>query len=93
MAHGPHSVPLRIGPQGRVVIPAELRRELELQPGDTLMAHVESRRLVLERRGEILDRLRSELRDAAPPGTSMVDELLAERRREARREAAEHGRA
>jgi len=72
-----------------VVIPAHLRRELGLEPGETLMAHVESGRLVLERRGEILSRLRSELREATPPGTSMVDELLAERRREARREAAE----
>jgi AbrB family looped-hinge helix DNA binding protein len=90
MARGSRSVPLRIGPQGRVVIPAELRRELGLEPGDTLMARVESRRLVLERRGEILDRLRSELREAAPPETSMVDELIAERRREARREAAEY---
>jgi AbrB family looped-hinge helix DNA binding protein len=82
-------VPLRIGPQGRVVIPAELRRELGIEPGETLMAHVEPGRLVLERRGEILSRLRSELRAATQPGTSMVDELLAERRREARREAAE----
>lgn len=71
------------------MIPAELRRELGIEPGETLMAHVESGRLVLERRGEILNRLRSELRAATPPETSMVDELLAERRREARREAAE----
>jgi AbrB family looped-hinge helix DNA binding protein len=74
-----------------VVIPAEIRRELELEPGDTLMARVESGRLVLERRGEILARLRSELREATQAGTSMVDELLAERRREAQREAAELG--
>jgi len=75
-----------------VVIPVELRRELGIEPGETLMAHVESGRLVLERRGEILNRLRSELRAATQPGTSMVDELLAERRREARREAAEYER-
>lgn len=75
------------------MIPAELRRELELEPGETLVAHVESRRLVLERGGEILARLRSELREATRPGTNMVDELLAERRREARREAAEFERA
>jgi AbrB family looped-hinge helix DNA binding protein len=76
-----------------VVIPAELRRELGIEPGETLIARVESGRLVLERRGEILDRLRSELREATEPGTSMVEELLAERRREARREAAESERA
>jgi len=93
MAQHARAVPLRIGPQGRIVIPVELRRELGLEPGETLIARVEDRRLVLERGGEILARLRSELRDAKRPGTSAVDELLAERRREARREAAELQRA
>lgn len=74
-----------------MVIPAEMRRTLEIQPGETLMAHVEDDRLVLERREQILERLRGELRGTTPAGTSMVDELIAERRAEARREAAEHG--
>jgi hypothetical protein len=56
------------------------------------MAHVEGERLVLERREQILERLRRELRGATPEGGSMVDELIAERRAEARREAGEHGR-
>jgi AbrB family looped-hinge helix DNA binding protein len=92
MAQKSRAVPLRIGPQGRVVIPAEMRRELEIQPGETLLAHVEARRLVLERREEILERLRSEVRGTRPKGASAVDELIAERRAEARREAVEHGR-
>lgn len=74
-----------------MVIPVEMRRTLEIQPGETLMAHVEDDRLVLERREQILERLRGELRGTAPAKTSMVDELIAERRAEARREAAEHG--
>jgi bifunctional DNA-binding transcriptional regulator/antitoxin component of YhaV-PrlF toxin-antitoxin module len=69
-----------------------MRRTLEIQPGETLMAHVEEDRLVLERREQILERLRGELRGTAPEGASMVDELIAERRAEARREVAEHGR-
>lgn len=92
MARSSRAVPLRIGPQGRVVIPADMRRELEIEPGETLMAHVESRRLVLERRSEILERLRDEVRGAGAPAGSVVDELIAERRAEARREAAEHER-
>lgn len=71
-----------------MVIPAELRRELGLEPGETLMAHVESRRIVIERRDEILERLRAEVRGTRRD-TSAVDELIAERRAEARREAAE----
>lgn len=74
------------------MIPADLRRELEIEPGETLMAHVESRRLVLERRTEILERLRGEVRAIVPSGGSVVDELIADRRAEARREAAEHER-
>jgi AbrB family looped-hinge helix DNA binding protein len=66
MAHTSRAVSLRIGPQGRVVIPAEMRRELGIEPGETLMARVESHRLVLERRGEILERLRSEVRGTRP---------------------------
>ena len=69
-----------------------MRRELEIEPGETLMAHVESHRLVLERREQILERLRGELRGTVPEGVSAVDELIAERRVEARREAAEHER-
>lgn len=82
-------IPLRVGAQGRLVIPAELRRELGLEPGGTLMAHVEADRLVLERPQRILERLRAELQEAAPAGVSVVDELIAERREEARREAVE----
>lgn len=63
-----------------------MRRELEIEPGETLMAHVESHRLVLERREQILERLRSEVRGTVSPGSSVVDELIAERRAEARRE-------
>lgn len=92
MARSSRAVPLRIGPQGRVVIPAAMRRELEIEPGETLMVHVESRRLVLERRTEILERLRDEVRGVVPAGTSVVDELIAERRAEARREHADHER-
>jgi hypothetical protein len=69
-----------------------MRRELEIEPGETLMAHVESHRLIFERREQILARLRDELRGTPDPGARAVGELIAERRAEARREAAEHER-
>jgi bifunctional DNA-binding transcriptional regulator/antitoxin component of YhaV-PrlF toxin-antitoxin module len=52
-----------------------MRRELEIEPGETLIAHVESHRLVLERREQILERLRGEVRRTAPAGASVVDEF------------------
>ncbi len=77
-----------VGPQGRLVIPADLRRELGIAPGDVLLALVEDQRLVLEKREAVLQRLRRRFAHI-PPGVSLVDELIAERRAESRREKGE----
>lgn len=74
-----------VGPQGRLVIPASLRRRLSIEPGEVLIARAEEDRLVLERRKAILARLRERLR-VVPADVSLVDELIAERRKEAERE-------
>jgi AbrB family looped-hinge helix DNA binding protein len=79
---------VRIGKQGRVVIPASLREEMGLQPGDKLSAQVEEGRLVLEHRADALSRLQRRFRHVAGD-RSLVDELIAERRAAAAREARE----
>lgn len=56
-----------------------------MREGDELVAHAEGERLILERRETLLEDLRQELRDATGD-RSLVDELIAERRREAERE-------
>jgi AbrB family looped-hinge helix DNA binding protein len=76
-----------IGPQGRLVVPASLRRQLGLEPGDRLIARVEDGRLVLEPRSAVLARVR-QMFAHVPPEVSLVDELIAERRAEAAREDA-----
>lgn len=68
------------------MIPAELRRELGIVPGEAVVATVEDDRLVIERRAQILRRLRDELKRSVPEGTGAVDALIAERREEAHRE-------
>ncbi|HEX6511198.1 MAG TPA: AbrB/MazE/SpoVT family DNA-binding domain-containing protein [Chloroflexota bacterium] len=78
---------VRVGPQGRLVIPATLRKELGLEPGERLVARLDEGRLVLERRQVILERLQRRFTHI-PPEVSLVDELIAERRAEARRESA-----
>lgn len=88
MAIMKHHATVRVGEQGRLVIPVELRRSLGIKPGETLVARVEDGRLVLERREVILDRVRSWFA-GIPSDVSLVDELIAERREEARREEAE----
>ncbi len=67
------------------MVPAELRRELGFAPGDTLIATVEDGRLVLQKRETVLRRLRQRFAHI-PPGVSLADELIAERRAESRRE-------
>jgi AbrB family looped-hinge helix DNA binding protein len=82
---GSQSLKVVVGPKGRVVVPSSLRRRLGIEPGEVLLARAEGDRLVLERRGAVLARLRS--RYAVVPGdVSFVDDLLAERRKEAQRE-------
>lgn len=71
-----------LGKQGRVVIPADVRKALRLAPGDELHLHVTGRRLVLERQQDAVAELR-ELGSKVPKSRSLVEELLAERRLEA----------
>jgi len=76
---------LRLGRQGRLVIPADLRRKLGLNDGDELVARDEDGRLVIEPRSAVLTRIRRRLQ-ALPSEVSLVEDLLAERRRESQRE-------
>ena len=80
-----NQIEVRIGPQGRIVIPAALRKALSLRPGDTFIARTEDGRLVLEKREHILARLKARFA-GVPQGVSLVQELIAERRAEAHRE-------
>ncbi len=73
-----------VGPKGRVVIPAGIRRRLRIDEGSELVALVEGEAVVLVPRSAIKSRLRSMFADVP---VSMADELIAERRAEARRES------
>lgn len=82
------SVEVHLGRQGRLVIPAALRRLLGFEEGDTLVAREEAGRLVLEKPEMIKQRLKARFA-RVPSDRSLVDELIAERREEAKKEAAE----
>ncbi|MEH2358570.1 AbrB/MazE/SpoVT family DNA-binding domain-containing protein [Nostoc sp.] len=82
------SVEVHLGRQGRLVIPAALRRSLGFEAGDALIARQEEGRLVLEKAETIKLRLKARF-SQVPKDRSLVDELIAERREEAKREDAE----
>jgi bifunctional DNA-binding transcriptional regulator/antitoxin component of YhaV-PrlF toxin-antitoxin module len=78
---------LRIGAQGRVVLPAELRAVLGFVEGSAVVAHIEGEgRLVIESPEAIQRALLQEWSEVAGE-VSLVDELRAERRAAAAREA------
>ena len=79
------SVEVSLGRQGRLVIPAPLRRSLGLEDGDRLVARQEADRLVLEKPEQIKQRLKARFAQV-PVERRLVNELIAERREESRRE-------
>lgn len=85
MAHRMEQSKVRVGQQGRVVIPAPLRRAAGIRSGDTLVARLEGGRLILEKRETVLARVRERFR-RVPREVSLAEELIRERREEARRE-------
>lgn len=79
---------LKLGQNGRMIIPAELRHNLELKEGDELLVTVEGKRLVLETEAALLERLYATVGEP-PEGEQVSDELIRERREEAQREEAD----
>ena len=82
----------KLGPDGRIVIPARLRKALGLKPGDELLIRLEDGELVVYTRAQAILRAQERVRQYVPEAVRLVNELLAERRREVEeeeREAAE----
>ncbi len=82
----PEQYTIHLGARGRLVIPASLRERLGLREGDRLVLTLEadgSLRLVSLR--EQVRKLQGIFKDIAP-GVSLAEELIQERREEARRE-------
>ena len=76
----------RVNENGRVVIPASFRKALGINIGDEVVLRMEDDELritTLKRRVERAQRL---VRKHVKRGTSLVDELIAERREAARSE-------
>ena len=85
----PNYVKSKLNDNGRIVIPSEIRRKMGLRPGDTLLLRVEGNLLVAEPQQARVRRVQESLSKLIPANRVLSDELIAERREEARREMEE----
>ncbi len=71
---------------GRLQLPAELRRELSLADGDTVLMEVVDGELHIRPLRDAVARVQARLRQFVPADLSLSEELIADRRAAADRE-------
>lgn len=76
----------RVNQNGRIVIPAAMREALGIAAGDELILQLQDDELRITTMKRRIERARKLVRRHVKPGTPLVDELIAERRRAARHE-------
>ncbi len=77
---------MRINENGRVVIPASFRKRLGIRVGDEVVLQIQDDELRITTLKRSIERAQRLVRKHVKPGTSLVDELIAERREAARNE-------
>jgi len=82
----PEELRTRVNENGRVVIPSVFRKALGIEIGDEVVLRVEDDELRITTQQRRIQRAQQRARQYVKPGTSLVDELLAERRKAGRRE-------
>lgn len=78
----------KVDSAGRVLIPAELREKMDVRPGSVVTITAGNGKIMLEARSAAVRAAQKYFRSLAPESETWSDELIAERRREARRELA-----
>lgn len=79
----------KVDSAGRVLIPAELREKMNVKPGTMVTITGGRGRIVVEARSAAVRAAQKYFRALAPESEVWSEELIAERRREARRELAD----
>ena len=81
---------VRLNENGRIVIPAEMRQKLGIGAGDSVFLTAEGESIKIESHRARVRRVQEEFKKFAPKdGTLVSDQLIADRREEARREMEE----
>lgn len=86
----PSQVALSVGEDGRIVIPLSYREMLGIKDGGTVVLHLENDVLRLTSKAADIRRAQEIVARYVPEDVKLVEELIAERRREARDETR-HG--
>lgn len=73
---------VRVGANGQMEVPVQIRDQIGLRPGDRLVVWVEQERLIFEKADTAIVRLQQ--RFAHLRGQGVIEELLAERHAEAK---------
>ena len=81
-----HETRLRVNENGRIVIPASFRKALGIEIGDEIVVRLHNGELSITTQQQRIRQAQQRARKYLKQGTSLVDELLAERREAARRE-------
>ena len=79
-------VTTKIAAGGRIVPPADFRRELGVDVGDEVILRLADGEIRILTRSEAIRKAQALVRKHIPAGRSLVKELLQERRKEAKRE-------
>jgi AbrB family looped-hinge helix DNA binding protein len=79
----------RLNENGRIVIPAEIRKSMGLKAGDMVVMTLEDGQLRIESQQVQVRKIQEEFKAFAKPGSRASDELVADRREEAGREMEE----
>lgn len=80
---------LKVKPDGSLPLPPELVELLNAEPGRRVFVEIGDDRLTMMSAEAALEEARAIVRKYIPAGVSLSDELIAERRAEAAREAAD----
>ena len=74
---------VRVEPDGNIHLSVEYRRALGLEQGGEVQLHLEGDELRIIPREAVIRRVRDRVRKYVPEGINLVDDLIADRRREA----------
>jgi AbrB family looped-hinge helix DNA binding protein len=80
------SLTVKVDGSGRILLPAKVRKELDLKQGSKLGLKVGKDGLILTSQAQAIKRAQAYFSRLRPKGVLWSEELIEERRREARRE-------